>query len=310
MKVYDISEKPYIIKPVVTIGIFDGVHSGHKYILSSLMKKAREVKGKSVVVTLWPHPRIVLQKDLWNFKLLHSQQEKVYHLSRLGLDYMVTIPFTPEIASMDACDFVRKYLVEYLRTTHLILGYDNVFGKDRKGDPDGLTDCSGKYNFTIEKLEQMAIGDFSISSSSIRKSLLDGDLAAARKMLDYDYYLAGTVIQGNQLGRTLGYATANILPQTAYKLIPKDGVYAVHIEYQNQWLPAMLNIGVRPTLDSANPVKTIEAHILDFEENLYDKEIIIHFRKRLRDEVRFPTFQELKKQLQADEQRVREFFKM
>lgn len=306
MKVYDISEKPYIIKPVVTIGIFDGVHSGHKYILNSLMSKAREVKGKSVVVTLWPHPRIVLQKDLWNFKLLHSQQEKIYHLSRLGLDYLVTIPFTPAIASMDACDFVKNYLVEHLRTSHLILGYDNAFGKDRKGDPEGLSECSDKYNFTIDKLEQMNIGEYKISSSTIRKSLLEGDLAAARKMLDYDYYLAGTVIQGNQLGRTLGYATANILPQTAYKLIPKDGVYAVHIEYKNQWLPAMLNIGVRPTLDSANPVKTIEAHILDFNEDLYDSEIIIHFRKRLRDEVRFPNLQALRKQLQEDERKVRE----
>jgi len=308
MKVYTINDNPYINKPVVTIGIFDGVHKGHKYILKSLIERARETGGKSVVITLWPHPRIVLDKDMWNFKLLHSQEEKIHHLSKLGLDYYIVIPFNTELASMAACDFVQQYLVDKLHVSRLILGYDNTFGRDRQGSPDSLASCAERSGLIVEKLDELKLSEVNISSTTVRNALLEGNLEASRELLDYDYYLEGTVIMGNQLGRKLGYPTANINPQSAYKLIPRDGVYAVHIEYKNVLYPGMLNVGIRPTIDSANPVKVIEAHLFDQDIDLYDQEVVIHFRKRIRDEKKFPNLEGLKQQLQEDEREIKTYF--
>ncbi len=305
MKVYNINDTPSIHQPVATIGIFDGVHKGHKYILQTLISKARDTGGSSVVITLWPHPRIVLDKDLLNFRLIHSQEEKIHHLSKLGLDYYIVIPFDKKLASMTACDFVDSYLVKRLKVTRLILGYDNTFGKDRKGNPRGLAACAKKSGLIVEKLDEYRLSESNISSTSVREALLEGDLEIARYMLDYDYYLEGTVVMGNQLGRSIGFPTANINPQSAYKLIPKDGVYAVHVEYDKVLYPAMLNIGIRPTLDSSNPVKIIEAHLFDVDIDLYDMEVVIHFRKRIRNEIKFPNLNALKMQLQQDELLIR-----
>lgn len=312
MQVISINDKIDIQKPIVTIGIFDGVHKGHKYILEKLISRAKEENGQSVVVTLWPHPRIVLNKDVWNFKLLHSQEEKIRHFDKLGIDYLMIIPFSIELASLDACDFVQEYLIGKLNVSRLLLGYDNRFGKDRKGDPEGLSECSDKYGFIIEKMDELrsAIGvQGNVSSTSIRNALIEGDLTTAREMLDYDYYLSGNVVQGNHLGRKLGYPTANINPHTAYKLIPMDGVYAARVEVEGEMYDGMVNIGVRPTLDSANPVKVVEAHILDFEEDIYDKDVVIYFCKRIRDEKRFPGLDSLVSQLKLDEKEIRAFFK-
>ncbi len=307
MEVYNINDNPKIDHPVVTIGIFDGVHRGHQYILQSLVSKAKEIRGKSVVITLWPHPRIVLDKDVWNFRLIHSQEEKMHHLSRLGIDYCITIPFDMELASSTACDFVKKYLVERLGAKRLVLGYDNAFGKDRKGSPGGLAECARSSGMIVEKLDEFKLAELNISSTLVRKALLEGDLEVARRMLDYDYYMEGKVVMGNQLGRELGYPTANILPQSAYKLIPRDGVYAVHVQYKDLLFPAMLNVGVRPTIDSANPVKIIEAHLFDVDIDLYDEDVVIYFRKRIRDEIRFPNLAALKEQLQEDEKEIRAY---
>lgn len=307
MEVYSLADKPNIVNPVATIGIFDGVHKGHKFILNSLISKAKETEGKSVVITLWPHPRIVLGKDMWNFRLIHSQDEKIHHLSKLGIDYYITIPFTKELAAMKACDFVKDYLVDQLNIKRLLLGYDNSFGRDRQGNPNGLASCARKSGLIVEKLTEFRESEENISSTSVRNALLDGDLEAARAMLDYDYYLEGQVVMGNQLGRELGYPTANVHPFSGYKLIPRDGVYAVHIEYDSVLYPAMLNIGYRPTLSSANPLKIIEAHLFDVDLDLYDKEIVIHFRKRIRDEIKFPDLNALKSQLQADEITIRKY---
>lgn len=309
MKVISIDDKIDIQNPVVTIGIFDGVHRGHKYILERLIARAKEVNGHSVVVTLWPHPRIVLDKDVWNFKLLHSQEEKISHFKMLGIDYLMIVPFSKELASLDACDFVYEFLIDKLNVSRLLLGYDNRFGKDRKGDPEGLSDCSSKYGFIIEKMDEFRSSEENVSSTSIRNALLRGEIEKSHDMLDYDYYLAGKVVQGKHLGRKLGYPTANVNPHTAYKLIPKDGVYAAKVEFEGKKYDSMVNIGVRPTLDSANPVKVIEAHILDFEEDIYDKEIVVYFHKRIRDEKRFPGLDSLVNQLKSDEKEIRAYFK-
>ncbi len=310
MKVISIDEKIDIQNPVVTIGIFDGVHKGHKYILNTLIKKAKAVNGQSVVVTLWPHPRIVLNKDVWNFRLIHSQEEKISHLERMGIDYLMIVPFSEELASMDACDFVQEFLIGKLNVSSLLLGYDNKFGKDRKGDPEGLSECSDKYGFDIETLGEYKSSRENVSSSTIRKALLEGDVVAANEMLEYEYYLSGHVVQGNHVGRKLGYPTANINPHTAYKLIPRDGVYAARVEVKDKMFEGMVNIGVRPTLDSANPVKVIEAHLLDFDGDLYDHDIVLHFCKRIRDEKRFPGLGMLVNQLKADEKEIRAYFNL
>lgn len=308
MKVYSISDQPKISNPVATIGIFDGVHKGHKYILNSLIAKAKDIGGQSVAITLWPHPRIVLDKDVWNFRLLHTQQEKIHHLSKLGLDHYIVIPFSKELASKSACDFVKEYLVDQLHVKNLLLGYDNSFGKDRKGNPEGLASCAEKTGLIVEKIDEFRTEKENISSTSIRGALLEGDLVTAREMLDYDYYLEGQVVMGNQLGRKLGYPTANINPQSPYKLIPRDGVYAVHIEYKGSLYEGMLNIGVRPTIDSANPIKIIEAHLFGVDMDLYNEEVVIHFRKRIRDERKFSGLDELKNQLRKDELAIKKLF--
>lgn len=308
MRVISIDEKVEIDNPVVTIGIFDGVHKGHQYILNRLISKAKELGGHSVVVTLWPHPRIVLNKDVWNFRLLHSQEEKISHLEKMGIDYLLIVPFSTELASLDACEFVQEYLIEKLNVSTLFIGYDNRFGKDRKGDPEGLSDCSGRFGFKIEKIDKYTNSVGNVSSTLIRKALLDGNLGAAREMLNYEYYLGGTVIQGNHVGQKLGYPTANINPHTAYKLIPQDGVYAARAEIQGKIYNGMMNIGIRPTLDSANPVKTIEVHLFDFEGDIYDEDIVVFFDKRIRDEKRFNGLENLRKQLVLDEAEIRSFY--
>jgi len=305
MKVQQISEPTDILNPVVTIGTFDGVHLGHQYILSKLKERAEKTGGKSVVVTLWPHPRIVLEKDVWNFRLLHSQEEKVLKLSEMGIDYLLVIPFTKDVAALSACEFVSEYLVKTFRMKELLIGYDNRFGKDRQGDPEGLAYCSRVNGFEITKLPELEGGKNRVNSTTIRELLLNGDLEGAREMLGYDYLLTGHVVDGNRIGRTIGFPTANIHPLDPYKLIPPDGVYAVTVEHKGDLHTGMLNIGYRPTIDSASPVKTIEVHLLDYEGDLYGERVTVHFHKRIRNEMKFSGVAALKKQLEADRDTVR-----
>lgn len=305
MKVQQISEQVSIPDPVVTIGTFDGVHLGHRFILDALRERAAEIGGSSVVVTLWPHPRIVLDKDLWNFRLLHSREEKIRKLAELGIDYLLIIPFTPEVAGLSACEFVSEYLVKTFRMKELMIGYDNRFGKDRQGDPEGLAHCSRINGFSISKLPEFTGSGLKVNSTSIREKLLAGDLPAAAAMLGYDYYLTGKVVDGHRIGRTIGFPTANVHPLDPYKLIPPDGVYAVQLDHRGTTYTGMLNIGYRPTIDSASPVKTIEVHLFDFEGDLYGEEVTIHFRKRIRNEMKFSGIDELRKQLETDRETVK-----
>ncbi len=287
-------------RPVATIGIFDGVHTGHQFILDHLKAQAEAHGGESVVVTLWPHPRIVLNKELHNFKLLHTREEKIREMERNGIDHLVVVPYDREIASLTACDFVQKYLVDRLGVEILLVGYDNRFGKDRKGDPEGLRMCAEKSGYRIEKLPEYYSEYGTISSTTIREAILKGDLETAGKMLGYHYYLSGTIVEGNHIGRQMGFPTANIHPLDPYKLIPMNGVYAIRTEMRGEIYNGMLNIGFRPTIDSAMAVKTIEAHLFDVTGDFYDEKVVIHFVKRVRDEMRFSGMNTLKQQLQKD----------
>jgi len=304
MKVWDIHEALTLKHPVATIGIFDGVHTGHRFILNHLLSQAKKHGGESVVVTLWPHPRIVLNKELHSFKLLHTREEKIRELEKLGVDHLVIVPFDREIASLNACDFVQNYLVDRLGVEVLLVGYDNRFGKDRKGDPEGLRLCAEKNRYRIEKLPEYPSEHGRVSSTSIRQSILRGDLASARKMLGYHYYLSGNIVEGNHIGRQMGFPTANIHPRDPYKLIPMNGVYAIRTELRGALYNGMLNIGFRPTIDSAMAVKTIEAHLFEVIGDFYNEEVVIHFVKRVRDEMKFSGMDALQKQLHKDKKHI------
>ena len=304
MKVWLIDDSFSLKRPVATIGIFDGVHMGHRFILDHLKAQAEAHRGETVVVTLWPHPRIVLNKELHDFKLLHTREEKIREMERYGIDHLVVVPFNREIASLTACGFVQEYLVTRLGVEVLLVGYDNRFGKDRKGDPEGLRMCAEKNRYRIEKLPEYQSEYGAVSSSTIRESILRGDLESAYDKLGYHYYLSGTIVEGNHIGRKIGFPTANIHPLDPYKLIPMNGVYAIHAELRGETYKGMLNIGFRPTIDSAMAVKTIEAHLFNISGDFYDEEVVIHFVKRVRDEMKFSGLDALKEQLIKDKDTI------
>jgi len=310
MKIWSVKDAVTIRKPVATIGIFDGVHVGHRFILEHLKARADACGGASVVVTLWPHPRIVLGRDLQQFKLLHTMEEKIRELQKVGIDHLVIVPFTREIASLTACEFAREYLVDRLGVEVLLLGYDNKFGRDRKGDPEGLAMCALKNDFRIEKLPALRSEQGFISSTTIREAILAGNLEQAREMLGYHYYLDGIVMEGNRVGHLIGFPTANLHPGDPNKLIPMNGVYAIRAELRGKMHEGMLNIGFRPTIDSASEVKTIEAHLFGLSDEFYGEQIVIHFVKRIRDEKRFSGIEALKAQLKKDETTVKQFFQL
>lgn len=302
IKIWNIEDELLLKKPVATIGIFDGVHRGHHFILDHLIREAKKHGGESVVVTLWPHPRIVLNKDVQHFKLLHSKNEKIRELDKAGVDHLVLVPFDMSIASLPACDFVQEYLVGRIGVEVLLLGYDNRFGRDRQGDPDGLKMCADENNFSIEKLPELSGESERISSTTIREAILKGDLESAGNMLGYPYYLSGNIVEGNHIGRKMGFPTANIHPRDPYKLIPMNGVYAIKTELRGKLYKGMLNIGFRPTIDSAMAVKTIEAHLFDASGDFYDEDVVIHFIRRVRDEMKFSGLEALRLQLEKDKE--------
>ena len=309
MKVWTIHEPVSIKKPVATIGIFDGVHTGHRFILEKLNEQAALHGGESVVMTLWPHPRIVLNKDLQEFKLLHSLEEKIRQMDQSGIDHLVIIPFDREIAALTACEFTQQYLVNRLGVEVLLLGYDNRFGRDRKGDPDGLAICADKNDFRIEKIPEFSQGDDKVNSTNIRDAIAKGEMDRALRMLGYHYYLTGHVVEGSHIGREMGFPTANIHPFDPDKLIPMNGVYAIRAELRGELHGGMLNIGFRPTLDSASAVKTIEAHLFDISGDFYGEKIVIHFVKRVRDEMKFAGMNKLREQLVLDRIYIQELLK-
>lgn len=305
MNIKLIHESFELRKPVATVGIFDGVHTGHRFMLEQLKSRAHDHGGESVVITLWPHPRLVLNQDIQDFKLLHTREEKIRELTACGIDYLVLVPFNKEMASYTACDFVSNILVEKLGIEVLMLGYDNRLGRDRISDPERLARCAGGAKIRIEKLPEYPSELGRVSSTGIREAILRGELESAAGMLGYPYYLVGTIVEGSRVGRELGFPTANVHPVEPYKLIPMNGVYAVRCELKGKTHDGMLNIGFRPTLDSGSAVKTIEAHLFEAGGDFYGEHLVIHFISRIRDEMKFKGLEELKKQLKQDEITVR-----
>lgn len=304
MKIHLGTETIHEIKnAVVTAGTFDGVHVGHQQILSKLRALADKTGGQTVLITYWPHPRLVLKPWENTLLLLSTFPEKANLLEHYGVDHLVKIPFTQEFAQMSPEDYIKVILSENVKTSQMIIGYDHRFGKDRTGGLEELKAFAPKYNYEVEEIPRQDIDEIGISSTKIRNALATGDIETANKYLGRSYSLTGKVVHGKKLGRSIGFPTANIVVKESYKLIPADGIYAVKVCNKYRKFDGMLNIGQRPTVGGEN--KTIEAHIFDFNEDIYDKEISIEFIDHIRNEIKFDSIEALKHQLEEDEKAVR-----
>ena len=286
-------------KTIVTIGTFDGIHVGHQKILKDLIKTAKKEGKKSVLLTFFPHPRMVLQKDN-KILLLNTIKEKSSLLEKMGLDYLIIHPFSREFSRLTALEFVRDILVNKLNTSRLIIGYDHHFGKNREGNIHQLKEYSLLYDFKVEEIPAQDIDDVSVSSTKIRTALKDGNLKTANNYLGYHYMLNGTVVSGKKLGGTIGFPTANLEIKEPYKLVPKTGVYIIKTHINTVLYTGIMNIGFNPTVLGKH--QTIEAHLFDFNEDLYGKEIMIEFIYFLREEHKFKSIEELVVQLNIDKE--------
>lgn len=287
-------------KPVVTTGMFDGVHRGHRILLDSVIDKAKLLGAESVVVTFNPHPRIVLSENNSSLRCLTSLDEKSQLMEEAGIDKLLVIPFSHELSRMAACDFVKKYIVDIIGAKHLILGHDHHFGYGGHGNAITINECSGSYSFTVERMKALKEGNRIISSTTIRELLSEGSLELANKLLGYSYLLKGKVVEGKKIGRLLGYPTANIDPDYSFKLIPADGVYAVEVILDSVIFKAMLYIGPRPTIESEKGRRTIEVNIFDFNDDIYGKDITVSFKHRLRSDRKFSSREKLLAQIEED----------
>jgi riboflavin kinase/FMN adenylyltransferase len=300
MIIHEGYENLYLISPVVTLGIFDGVHRGHMALLNSLVSRARMAGGESVVVTFSPHPRLVLDRHNTNISFLTTMDEKKVLLEKANIDHLIVIEFTREFSEIPACDFVKDILVAKIGTRHLIIGYNHHFGRRGEGDFNTIKKCSEELDFVVEQVQGFHTEEGAISSTSIRDALLNGKLDEANKWLGYSYSLSGTVIEGKKIGKSIGFPTANIEPDSEYKLIPDNGVYAVEVKLDDTVYPGMMSIGSNPTVNTDISFRSIEVHILNFEGDIYGKRISVVFRKRLRDEKKFDNLKQLTEQMIQD----------
>ena len=301
MEVYkNIDALPVFKNAVITIGTFDGVHQGHRQIIRQLLKEANEVGGTAVLITFHPHPKQVITTTQKPISILNSQEEKYELLYEAGISNIVVVPFTKEFAEQSAHHYIKDFLVEKFRPHTIIIGYDHRFGKGRAGDYHLLENEAAAFGYAVKEIPEHVLQDVTISSTKIREALLSGDIDTANEFLGYDYFFSGIVVEGNKLGRTIGYPTANLQVMDEQKLIPANGVYAVDVKIEGfeDTYKGMMNIGVRPTIDGTTRVT--EVNIFDFDENIYGKNVKVSLRKRLRSEVKFNGLDALKEQLAKD----------
>lgn len=296
---HGIDQLPTINNAVVTSGTFDGVHLGHRQILKRLNQIAEQSNGESVVITFWPHPRLVLYpNDGDHLQLLNTFEEKADLLAHSGIDHLIRIPFTKEFSQLSSQDFIQQILIDKINTKKLVIGYDHKFGRNREGSFEHLKTNAHQYRFDIEEIPRQDIDHIGISSTLIRNALSEGNVELSNQYLTHPYSLTGEVINGNKLGRTIGFPTANINISSPHKLIPSNGVYAINAIIHKQSHQGMLNIGYRPTVDGSS--RTIEAHLFDFDQEIYGEMLTVEFIKRVRDEVKFTNMESLKSQLTKD----------
>jgi len=288
------------VNPVVTIGTFDGVHLGHREVISELKRISTLSGGDSVVFTFDPHPRIVIAPQEDSLRLLSTKKEKINLMEKIGIDHLVIYPFTSEFSKLPYNEFVKNILVGRMNMASLVVGYDHRFGQGRKGDFNSLEILSNELNFKVEQLSELLVDNKVVSSTKIRSALEAGEIPKANHFLGYRYPLSGKVIEGKQLGRKLGFPTANIETLDDHKLVPGDGVYAVFVQTKGGIFKGMLNIGIRPTVNYNADHKSIEVHIFDFESDIYNSEITIYFVSKIRNEQKFDGIVELHEQLVQD----------
>ncbi|MEO5777928.1 MAG: bifunctional riboflavin kinase/FAD synthetase [Flavobacterium sp.] len=298
MKIFNSIKSFSSAKPtIVTIGTFDGVHLGHRKILEQITKSAHDLNCESLVLTFFPHPRMVLQADT-EMKQLNTLNEKTELLNGLGIDNLVVHPFDKEFSRLTAEEFVKEVLVGVFKIKKIIIGYDHRFGRNRTANIDDLISFGETYGFEVEQISAEEINEVSISSTKIRNALLEGDIELATTYLGYNYSLSGVVSKGKQLGRTIGYPTANIKIEEDYKLIPLNGVYVAKSIINEKTVFGMMNIGTRPTVDGTS--QTIEINFFDFKQDLYGQKITVSLLHRMRSEQKFESVDALKNQLNKD----------
>lgn len=315
MKIYhQLSDFTKLPNAVVTIGTFDGLHYGHQKIIKRLCELAKSSGGESVILTFFPHPRMIIDPENQDLKLINTIKEKAEMLAKLGVDHLIITPFTRDFSNLDAASYIKNILVDTIGTKHIIVGYDHRFGKDRKGGMKELTSYGERYGYSVEEIPEQDVNEVAVSSTKIRKALLEGNVSLAATYLGYDFSICGPVIKGDKIGRTIGFPTANIFVEETYKLIPSDGIYAVTVEMSAESNEAatvtyrgMAYIGQRPTINGMT--RNIEVNIFDFNREIYGQHIKMSFLKFLRHDVKFTGLETLTIQLQQDKVDTLNFFK-
>jgi len=296
---YNIDALPVFNRSVITIGTFDGVHGGHQKIIDALLKEAAEVGGESIIVTFHPHPRKVVEPHC-SLQLINTLPEKIELLREKGLDHLVVVPFTEAFSHLPAEEYIEKFLVAYFKPATIIIGYDHRFGKDRKGDFNLLKSEQHKWDYTIIEIPKHVLDEISVSSTKIRQALLSGDVTTANKALGYPFFFSGKVVKGDQLGRTLGYPTANLVYTDSDKIHLGEGVYAVHVWVKGIKKGGMLSIGKRPTLNDTE--ERIEVNIFDFDGDLYGTDLQVSVVAYLRPQEKYNSLEELTAQIAKDKE--------
>lgn len=296
----NLDQLPDFRNAVVTIGTFDGVHAGHRQIIDELIREARSINGETVIITFHPHPRKIVSSTILGIRLINTLEEKIELLEQLGIDHLVVVPFTDAFANQQAEDYVEHFLVRRFRPHTVIIGYDHRFGKERKGDYRLLELLAPRFHYQLKEIPKHILDEIAISSTRIREALLEGRIETADKLLGYEFFFSGTVVDGDKLGRQLGYPTANIQVPDEEKIIPGNGIYAVYANTANkgQRLKGMMSIGFRPTVDGKKRV--IEVNLFDFNQDIYGHTLRIYVKKYLRQEVKFDSLEALVKQIDQD----------
>ncbi len=288
---------------VVTTGTFDGVHVGHQKIISRLVEKAKEIDGESVLLTFWPHPKLVISNANVS-RILTTIEEKIELVEKLGVDHMVILPFTREFSELSREQYIEEILIQNLGTKAIVIGYDHRFGKNREGGIDYLLEHSTRFKIKIEEINRQEVDNITISSTKIRRAIAEGNVKIAKELLGRNYHFSGTVVKGRQLGRTIGFPTANVKIENEFKLIPKTGVYVVKAFVRGQYYGGVMNIGSRPTVEGKGV--TQEVNIFDFSEDIYGENVLVELIDFIRDEKKFSGIDELKAQIALDAKQARE----
>ncbi len=320
MRIYrDIADFEPLENAVVTIGTFDGVHVGHQKILSTLKESARAIHGESVLLTFFPHPRLILHPEDDSLRLINDLSEKISLIAEAGIDHLIITPFTRDFSNQSPEEYIRDILIGKIGTRKIVIGYDHHFGKDRIGSLPDLLKFAEIYGYEVEQIPEQDIDDVAVSSTKIRESLIKGDIHTANNYLGYPFLLTGTVVRGSQLGRKIGFPTANLQISETHKLIPAYGIYAVEVaiidspeistgdfnpDAPEHIVQGMGYIGNRPTVDGLG--RSIEVHLFDFDQDLYDKTLRVKFLHFIRHDQWFDSLDEMIKQMKVDEKQVRE----